>query len=196
MKRALGRTASSGEQARALDQWLAEIKDDIWLEEGGSHKLLETDALLLFTEGTHIYDLPADFDSPKSFSVLDGDVRNTAQSGTATTIRLASTDSSEREGRVGKEVITLSGTGSGQKRQSTEFNTSTKDLTVDSAWSTIPNGTTGYLIVSEYQRFDIVDPKTFSLDTDRTRRDRPEMGMIWNGKLYVKPVPDKTYPLW
>ena len=50
MKRALGRTASSGEQARALDFWLPEIKSDIWGDDGGSHRLLESDALLLLTE--------------------------------------------------------------------------------------------------------------------------------------------------
>src|SRR3989304_2288995 len=180
MKRALGRAASSGEQARALDQWLPEIKNDIWLDDGGSHKLLEADVLLLLTEGTHIYDLASDFESPKSFSILDGDVRDTAQSGTSTTITLASTDSSEEEGRIGKEIVLLSGTGSGQKRQITGFNTSTKAATVDSAWSTIPNSTTGYLIVSEYIPFRLVDPDTFAKITDRTRRDRPDSGMVWN----------------
>ncbi len=195
MKLALGRTASSGEQARALDQWLPEIKNDIWMDEGGSHKLLETDALLLLTEGTHIYDLVSDFDAPKSLSILDGDVRDTAQSGTINTIRLASTDSSEKEGRVGKEIVTLAGTGLGQKRQITGFNTTTKDATVDSNWSTIPNGTTQYLVVSEYHPFYIFDPTTFAKITDRTHRDRPVSAMIWNGQLYVQKVPDKIYPL-
>src|SRR3972149_1531767 len=111
MKRALGRTASSGEQARALDFWLPEIKNDIWMDDGGSHQLLAADALLLLTEGTHLYNLEADFDTPKALSLLDGDVRDTAQLGTSTSIRLASTDASESEGRVGKEIVLLSGTG-------------------------------------------------------------------------------------
>lgn len=196
MKRALGRAASSGEQARALDQWLPEIKNDIWLDDGGSHKLLEADVLLLLTEGTHIYNLASDFEAPKSFSILDGDVRDTAQSGTATKIRLAATDSSESAGRVGKEIVTIAGTGSGQKRQIIAFDTTTKDATLDTALSTIVNSTTEYLIVSEYHPFHIVDPDTFIKITDRTDRDRPESGMIWNDQLYVQKVPDKTYPLW
>lgn len=195
MKRALGRTASSGEQARALDFWLPEIKNDIWMDDGGSHQLLESDTLLLLTEGTHIYDLVSDFEAPKSFSLLDGDVRDTAQSGTSNTITLASTDSSEEDGRVGKEIVLLSGTGSGQKRQITGFNTSTKAATVDSAWSVIPDSTTGYLVVSEYVPFRLIDPSSFAKITDRTDRDRPESGMIWNDQLYVQKVPDKTYPL-
>ena len=195
MKRALGRAASSGEQARALDLWLPELKNDIWIDEGGTHKLLESDDLILLTEGTHIYNLVSDFDSPKSFSILDGDVRDTAQSGTATTIRLASTDSSESAGRIGKEIVIVAGTGSGQKRQITGFNTTTKDATV-SAWSTLPNSTSQYLIVSEYQPFYILDSSTFAKITDRTHRDRPRSGMIWNDQLYVQKVPDKTYPLW
>jgi len=196
MKRALGRTASSGEQARALDYWLPEIKNDIWTDDGGSHQLLASDALLLLTEGTHLYDLASDFDTPKSFSLLDGDVRDNAQAGTSTTIRLVSTDSSQSEGRVGKEIVLLSGTGAGQKRQITGFDTTTKDATVDTAWSTIPDSTTGYLVVSEYIPFRLIDPTTFATITDRTRRARPESGMAWNAQLYVQGVPDKTYPLW
>lgn len=196
MKKALGRTASSGEQARALDNWLPEIKNEIWLDDGGSHKLLEADDLILLTEGTHLYNLASDFDSPKSLVILDGDVRDTAQSGTATTIRLASADGAESAGRIGKEIVTLSGTGSGQKRQITAFNTTTKDATVDSAWSVRPDSTTQYLVVSEYVPLLLIDPTTFAKITDRTHRDRPESGMIWNDQIYVQKVPDKTYPLW
>src|SRR3989304_3292507 len=180
MKRSLGRTPSSGEQVRALDQWFPEIKNDIWFDDGGSHTLLETDAVMLLTEGTHIYSLPDDFDAPKSFIVLDGDIRDTAQAGTSTTITLVSTDSSESEGRIGKEIVLISGTGSGQKRQITGFNGRTKSATVAAAWSTSPDLTTGYLIVTEYIPFRLVDPDTFAKITDRTRRDRPDSGMVWN----------------
>ena len=196
MKKALGRAASSGEQARALDQWLPEIKDDLWLDDGGSHKLLEAETILLLTEGTHIYTLASDFDSPKSFSILDGDIRETAQAGAANTITLVSTDSSESAGRIGKEIVTIAGTGSGQKRQITGFNTTTKAATVDSAWSIIPDNTTQYLIVVDYIPFFFIDPTTFAKITDRTMRDRPNSGMLWNNNLYIQKVPDKTYVLW
>jgi len=196
MKRALGRTPSSGEQARALDHWFPEIKNDIWFDDGGSHALLETDALMLLTEGIHIYTLPSDFDAPKSFNILDGDIRDTAQAGTSTTVTLSSSDSSESAGRISKEIVLISGTGSGQKRQITGFNSTTKVATVDSAWSTNPDSTTGYLIVTEYRPLRIVDPDTFNRITSRTERERPEIGMIWNGQLYIQLVPDKTYPMW
>src|SRR3972149_1916892 len=196
MKRALGRAASSGEQARALDQWLPEIKNDIWFVEGGSHSILEASALILLTEGTHIYNLASDFDSPKAFTILEGDAGKTAQAGASSTITLAATDSSESEGRIGKEIVLIAGTGSGQKRQITGFNTTTKIATADSAWSTTPNVTTGYLIVTEYHPLRIVNPDTFNRVTSRTERERPETGMIWNNRLYTQLVPDKTYPLW
>jgi len=196
MKRALGRAASSGEQARALDQWLPEIKNDIWLEDGSNNQLLEAETILLLTEGTHIYSLASDFNSPKSLSILDGDVRETAQSGTSTTITLVSTDSSESAGRVGKEIVLISGTGSGQKRQITGFNTTTKAATVDSAWTVTPDATTGYILINEYHPFHIINAGEFAEITDRTDRDRPSSGMLWNDKLYVQKVPDKTYVLW
>lgn len=195
MKKALGRAATSGEQARALDYWLPEIKNDIWMEDGGSHELLEADTLVLLTEGTHIYDLATDFDAWKVGYVLDGDVRDTAQAGTSTTITLASSDSSESAGRIGKEIVLLSGTGSGQKRQITGFDSDTKIATVDSAWATNPDSTTDYLVPSEYHPFTIQDPVTFAGNTDRTHRDRPSSGMLWNDQIYVQKVPDKTYPL-
>src|SRR3990167_8713845 len=185
MKRSLGRTPSSGEQVRALDQWFPEIKNDIWFDDGGSHTLLETDAVMLLTEGTHIYSLPDDFDAPKSFIVLDGDIRDTAQAGTSTTITLVSTDSSESAGRIGKEIVLISGTGSGQKRQITGFNTTTKIATVDSAWSTTPDSTTVYLIVTEYHPLRIVNPDTFNRVTSRTEREWPSKRNIFCQKIYI-----------
>jgi len=196
MKKALGRAASSGEQARALDRWLPEIKNDLWNDEGGSHELLESDDLILLTEGTHRYNLPSDFESEKSFSILDGDVRETAQAGTSTSITLVLTDSSEASGRIGKEIVLIGGTGSGQKRQITGFNITTKVAEVDSAWSIIPESDTDYLLVSDYVSLFIIDPTTFAKITDRTTLDRPSSAMIWNDQLYIQKVPDKTYVLW
>lgn len=46
MKKALGRTATSGEQARALDEWTEEIKNEIWME-SPTHELLENDTIFL-----------------------------------------------------------------------------------------------------------------------------------------------------
>ena len=52
------------------------------------------------------------------------------------------------------------------------------------------------MIVTEYHPLNIVDAETFNRVTGRTERERPEFGMIWNNKLYVELVPDKTYPMW
>ena len=70
-----------------------------------------------------------------------------AQAGAATTITLQSTASATSSIYIGSLVTTLSGTGSGQTREITAYNGGTKVATVDSAWSTNPDSTTGYAVI-------------------------------------------------
>src|SRR3989304_3784691 len=82
MKRALGRTPSSGEQARALDAWLPEIKNDIWFDDGASHELLETDALILLTEGAQPCRIPYRLSGSRGSAQETQFLSQTAQAGT------------------------------------------------------------------------------------------------------------------
>lgn len=194
MRKALGRIPSSGEQARALDEWAEEIKNEVWLS-SNTHELLEAISLKLVTEGTQRYAVPTDSETIHSFIVLDGDERSTAQAGANTTITLVSSDSTESAGRIAKEILLISGTGSGQKRTITGYNSTTKVATVDTAWATNPDSTTKYIIISDYISLKTDSLRSFNLYKDRTVRGRPERAIVYQGEIYVWPVPDKTYGL-
>lgn len=69
----------------------------------------------------------------------------TAQAGTSTTITLkSSTTFSSDDQPNGMMVEITSGTGSGQTRHVEDYVASTKVVTVDPAWGTAPDGTSGY----------------------------------------------------
>ena len=68
----------------------------------------------------------------------------TAQSGGANTITLASTASSEVA--IARQVYITNGTGEGQLREITAWNSGTKNATVDAAWDTIPDATSTYQV--------------------------------------------------
>lgn len=72
----------------------------------------------------------------------------TAQAGsTSTSIRLASTASAVNDFYNGQFVRTTGGTGSGQVRQIIDYDGTTKQATVDTAWTVTPDATTAYSIV-------------------------------------------------
>jgi hypothetical protein len=70
-----------------------------------------------------------------------------AQAGASTTITLASTASASNSVYVGAIVTILAGTGSGQTKEITAYNGSTKVATVDSAWSVNPDTTSVYAVI-------------------------------------------------
>lgn len=69
---------------------------------------------------------------------------STAQSGGASTIQLANTESAVDGALVGKYIELVGGTGNGQIRKITAYTGATRTATVDAAWLTQPNNTTSY----------------------------------------------------
>jgi len=88
--------------------------------------------------------------------VYKGSVHNTPESGTASTIKLSSTHASIAEANtslniyptVGKEIVILSGTGVGQVREISSYDSGTNTVTISRAWDTIPDTTSVYGIIS------------------------------------------------
>jgi len=75
-----------------------------------------------------------------------GSVSSTAQAGGATTITLNAGTTFVTDQPMGRDIVLTSGTGSGQTRRITAYNSSTKVATVDTAWGTNPANGTGYTI--------------------------------------------------
>lgn len=70
----------------------------------------------------------------------------TAQSSTSTTIKLDATDTKNDDFYNLTFIEITAGTGAGQVRKITDYNSSTKDATVDTAWDTNPDDTSVYKI--------------------------------------------------
>lgn len=87
-----------------------------------------------------------------------GDIENaTAQAGAATTITLAASASQYDGFYNGLTIEIRSGQGAGQYKKITAYNGSTHIATVDSAWTTIPNNTSVYAIVSKHGKVVLTD---------------------------------------
>lgn len=193
MRRALGRAPTSGEVSRGLDRFFQEVTNEIWLSPGGSQRLLQSETLVLLTEGAQRYDLPTDYAELLDLTVLDGTDRDTLQSATSTTATLAATDATEPEGRIGRELVTLSGTGSGQKR--TIFGwTAPQATSLSAPWTTTPGASTTYVVVDTYRKLDPLAGGELESFTNRTSRERPTKFRVTGTSYDVWPVPDKTYP--
>jgi hypothetical protein len=74
------------------------------------------------------------------------EVTGTAQSGAANSITLAAGASGTNDFYNGLFIEITSGTGSGQVKQITDYNGTSKEATVDSAWTTAPDNTSVYSI--------------------------------------------------
>jgi hypothetical protein len=73
-------------------------------------------------------------------------VSSTAAAGAATTITLNAGSTFVTDQIVGRNIVLTAGTGSGQTRRCTAYNSGTKVATVDSAWSVNPAAGTSYTI--------------------------------------------------
>ena len=191
--------ASTTIKDRATNRWMEEIKGDLYLS-STTHEELQATQETVTTEGNQRYDVPTDYGDVISVTLLDGsdDERATARGGSASSITLAANDgASDTAGRIGKEILLTGGAGVGQVRTITAFNTTTKVATVDQNFSTIPDATTTYLIVTRYQPL-VVHPMALGVDTytHQTYRGAPVQAAFHDRQWYVLPVPDKsTYGL-
>lgn len=196
MRRALGRAPISGEVVRGHDIWFPELLNEIWgLKPGeATHRLIEQTAVIRLTEGSQRFDLPVDFAEPISLTVLDGTARDTMQSATSTTATLVSTDTTDSTSRIGRRLVTLSGTGAGQLRTILGW-TAPQVTSMDSPWTTTPNSTTTYLVADTDVRLTPLGADELERYSDTTFRDRPAKYRLIASTFDVFPVPDKIYPL-
>lgn len=166
------------------------IKAEIW-NACRTDKLLETTSVLLCNVGNSSVALPSDFDTAVSLLIYDasGTYRGTAQTGSSSSITLDSTFSAATSDLQGRYVFTLSGTGAGQINQITDYNDTTKVVTLASTW-TSPDNTTTYLISSVHYTLH---------RNDYYRSDIPNRRPMYYGLtgygLSVAPAGDLIYPI-
>jgi|TARA_Y100000310_G_scaffold269935_1_gene283488 hypothetical protein len=177
---------------RAEDEWVEEIKNDIWTL-AKKLKSLYTTSFAVTTNGVEKYSYPTDFSSEMSMTLMTGGVTGTAQAGSSTSITLASGDTSSD--LIGKEIMILSGTGSAQINQITAYNSSTKVATVNDTW-TDPDSSSVYMVVDKYK--DLEQTVVWKHDSGRSSPERGEpshffpIGDVDNGEFILFPTPFRS----
>ena len=185
--------AASSLLTRSQDEWIEEIKNDIWTLSKKLKSLYAT-SFAVTTNGVEKYSYPTDFSSEMSITLMTGSVTGTAQAGAATTITLAAANTASD--LIGKEIMILSGTGSAQINQITAFVASTNVATVNDTWSTNPDSTSVYMVVDKYK--DLQQTPVWRYDSGRTSPERGEpthffpIGDSDNGEFILFPTPFRS----
>mgnify|MGYP001594673593 CR=1 FL=1 len=189
LKKAGITTPTSAQLARAQDEWMEEIKNDIWII---AKKLisLQTTTIQTLVNGQSRYSLPTDFSSIITMEILDGRVRGTAQAGSATSITLASADTSTDI--IGSEIVITAGTGQNSISRVTAFNTTTKVATVAPSWTAPASGSSYMIIDTTYPLTEKTVVYLRSLG-NATNRDVPSWfytaGDADDGEYELYPIP-------
>jgi len=162
---------------RAEDDWIEEIKNAIRFE---SPKLnpLQVTSIGVLVKGQSRYAYPSDYASDLSIVILDGGTSGTAQTGSVSSITLASTDTSTLGSIQGKDILITSGTGQGSLSQIIDYSESTKVATVTPNFTTAPSSGSGYLIIDN--EFPVEQRPVFEYDL---------------GRISTLQLPDKFYPM-
>lgn len=139
--------------ARAGDEWVEEVKNDIWRESThGKLKSLQTSVAVIPTNGQAVHSFPSDFSAVISMILLDGNNTGTAQAGDTATITLASTETFTDDDLLGKEILIYAGTGKASIDHVITYVPATKVATVAANWATQPDSGSSYMILDSYKR--------------------------------------------
>lgn len=184
--------------ADAKNNWLEEIKCDIWNKSnGGVLKSLHSEQIDITTIGLAKYSMPTDFSARLSITLLNGEHTDTAQAGQNTSITLASDEDIAQDDIIGKEILITSGIGAGDLPvQCTGYNTTTKVATTTS-FPTIPDNTSVYLIVDKYYEIEKKSIRNINDYNQLTKKSRPLESFFFSnadeGYYWLYPVPDAVY---
>lgn len=186
---------SASKLARAKEEWMEEIKNDISMVAKRS-RFLQITSHGILTRGQSRYSNPSDFEHDLSLVLLDGDVSGTAQAGSLGSITLAATETVTEDSIVGKDILVTTGTGQASLSQVTAYDTSTKVATVTPNFNVAPSSGSGYLVVTQEYPIDPAHVRTFDLTSD-TAKARPthfaQIGDEDYGEFVFNCPPDKAY---
>lgn len=180
---------------RALDQWLEEIKSDIWLK-GAKLKNLHLTSIKNTSVGLSRYNLPSDFYSDMDITILFGDVTGTAQAGSLSTVTLAASETASEGDMVGREILITSGTGDRSMSKCTAYDEGTKVAAVTPDFQTAPVSGDGYMRID--QKTALISKPIWEKDKIMTPvKDIPQFyfsqGDESFGEFELFPTPDKIY---
>jgi hypothetical protein len=153
IKKAGHSTPSSAQLTRAQDEWMQEIKNDIWTKEK-KLKSLQTSNIFVLTEGEGLISCPSDFSAHLGMQLLEPTHYGVCQAGgSTTTAKLASDEDMTSTYPVGKEIVVYLTATKTTTYSSfiTAFNTTTKVATFSPAITVSPDATYSYMVVDTYK---------------------------------------------
>ena len=187
-------TDTKAPYTRARDEWMGEIKNDIWTITK-KLKSLQTKDILTTTNGRVQYSMPTDYSSDLLGQVMEGSVYGTATGGASKSITLAAADTSGSD-IIGKEILIYAGTGINQTSYITAFNTTTKVATVSPDWSVTPVSGDSYMLIDTY--YPLLPTHLWVSEgiQHSALRDRPShyniLGNATTGDMLLYPSPYRT----
>jgi len=194
MKKAgYGSSKVSSTLTRATDEWMQELIQLIW-KKYKKINLLENVSTMSLIVNRFRYPKASNWGASNTMFLLDGSVTGTAQTGTASSITLASDFSGDI---LGREILITENTGAGSISQCTAFDTATKVATVSPNFNTAPDSTSKYRRIDNFYELKIVDMwKRAEIMTPYTL-GRPTTAYVYYKasvpSIVFDKVPDDTY---
>lgn len=183
LKKAGHSNPSSTQLTRAQNEFMQEVKNDIWMM-GKKLKPLFKMGVLTLTEGQSRYSNPSDYASDMVMDVMFGTHTGTAQTGAVGSVTLAATEDIGGTDIIGKDIVITSGTGVNSMSQCVTYSTSTKIASVSPNFTTTSANGDGYMVVDTYHQL-IQKP-----DWENSRRS----STVEQGEpLYYYPIGDADY---
>lgn len=188
-------TNQTAPYTRATDEWMAEIKNDIWTV-AKDLKFLQNTSLFVITEGEGLKSCPSDYESYLSMQMLECTHFGVCQAGgSTTTAKLASDEDITSSYPVGKEIIVYLTADKSTAYSSfvTGFNTSTKIATFSPAIAVSPDATYSYMVIDAYK--PITERQVIRMEEIYRFAERGipyefyPVGDDDNGEFYLYPVP-------
>ena len=185
---------------RAKDEWMEEIKNDIFLASSKVQKKMKSlfqTSFLICTVGVHRYSLPSDYGSDLTMSILNGDTTGIAQTGAVGSITLASTDTSTETAIKGKYILITSGTGKASCSQISAYNATTFVASVSPNFTVAPVALDTYRIITDHIYLPPTDTLQIDVLRNPTTSGKPTtyatLGDQDYGEFFFDFVPDATY---
>jgi len=179
---------------RAQVQWLEEIRTDLW-KRVKKAKFLQARSVTLLVNGLAKYQNPSDFESDLTLEYATGSRYGTAQAGTLGTVTLATTENAQQADLIGKEIVLLSGSASGQISYIIGYDSTTKVATVSPSFTVAPS-TDSYLIIDQYKPLEekpLWEQQNLPNQTGQGTPDRFfPVGNATDGEFILWPVPYRT----
>ena len=144
---------TSGQETEVTSNAFQTIKSEIW-SACTNDELLKTSLYIMLPIGSGQVDTPADFSAEVSLDIYAGPESwaFTADTGASGSITMPSTFSADVSSIRGRYVFTTGGTGSGQFRQITTYDDTTKVASITPNWTVTPDATTTAFIGTSRHR--------------------------------------------